>query len=122
MADTYMSKNAVSVIVTRCRRYHLVVLYYVLRLLVCVPPVIVSIMRAAPDANLQFGQELVVCVAALGVASATAYTWLLRPIMLIDHDGVRTPRTVAIAITIGTVDMVGGLVAIMLSGGWGSPF
>ena len=117
-----MSKSVISAILTKRGRYQLAVLYYVFRLLACVPPAVVLFTRSAPEANLQFGPGLVVYVVVLGVGVATAYTWLLRPIMLREHDGVRRPRTVATAVVIGTVDMAGGLVAIILSGGWGSPF
>ena len=103
-------------------KYYLIILYYALRLLACVPSIFVSFTRTAPDSNLQFGPGLVVYVAALGIAVATAYTWLLRPVMLLERDGSKTRGTVVTAISIGTVDMIGGLVAIMLSGGWGSPF
>ena len=42
--------------------------------------------------------------------------------MILEHSGRRTTGTVMAAVTIGAVDMAGGLVAIMMSGGWGSPF
>ena len=117
-----MSINNISETDTRPGRYYLIVLYYALRLLACVPPVVASYTRAAPDSNLQFGPGLVIFVAVLGVAAATMYTWLLRPVMLMERDGSKTRGTVVTAISIGAVDMIGGLVAIMLSGGWGSPF
>ena len=56
-------------------------LYCVLRLLTCIPPVVASITRNAPDENLRFGSGLVVFALALGLVVATAYTVLLRSFM-----------------------------------------
>ena len=97
-------------------------LYYLLRLLTCAPPVVASLTRNAPDENLGFSAGLVVYAVALGLIVATAYTVLLRSFMTGEHDGIRRPQAVLVVVAVGSLDMVGGLVAIVLSGGWGSPF
>ena len=97
-------------------------LYCVLRLLTCIPPVVASITRNAPDENLRFGSGLVVFALALGLVVAIAYTVLLRSFMTGGNDGVRSPRSVLVVLGIGSIDMVGGLIAVVMSGGWGSPF
>ena len=86
-------------------------LYCVLRLLTCIPPVVASITRNAPDENLRFGSGLVVFALALGLVVATAYTVLLRSFMTGGNDGVRSPRSVLVVLGIGSIDMVGGLLA-----------
>ena len=39
-----------------------------------------------------------------------------------EHDGIRRPTAVIVVLVVGLIDMLGGLTAILLSGGWGSPF
>lgn len=102
--------------------YYPVALYYLLRILTCAPPVAVSFTQNAPDENLRFGAGLVVYALALGLMVATAYTILLWSFMTVSHDGIRRRRSVLIVVVVGVIDMVGGLAAITLSGGWGSPF
>ena len=97
-------------------------LYYLLRLLTCVPPVVASLTRNAPDENLRFGIGLVIYAAALGFIVATTYTILLRSFMTGGHDGIRRRRSMIVVTVVGGVDMAAGLAAIVLSGGWGSPF
>ena len=104
------------------RAYCPLALYYLLRLITCVPALIVLLTRDAPDEYLDFGPALVAYAALLGLVVATVYTILLRAFMTESHDGVRRPKAILTVITVGTVDMLGGLAAILLSGGWGSPF
>ena len=97
-------------------------LYFLLRLLTCVPPVAASFTRNAPDQNVQFGAGLVIYAMAVGLIVATTYTLLLRPFMTGGHEGIRERRYVFVVIVVGGVDMAAGLAAIIMSGGWGSPF
>ena len=97
-------------------------LYYVLRLLICVPPVVVYLTREAPEENLQFGPGLLLYAVALGFIVATTYTVLLRSFMKGGHDGMRRRRSVLTVVAVGGIDMAAGLSAIVMSGGWGSPF
>ena len=97
-------------------------LYYILRLLTCIPPVAVSFTRNAPDSNLHFGPGLILYAVALGFIVATTYTILLRSFMTGGHDAIRKRRSLLIVTVVGGIDMAAGLVAINLSGGWGSPF
>ncbi len=97
-------------------------LYYILRLLTCIPPVVVSLTQGAPEENLVFGAGLVFYAVVLSLAVATAYTLLLRAFMTRGHDGIKRPRSIVVVVVVGVIDMVGGLIAILLSGGWGSPF
>lgn len=99
-----------------------VALYYLLRLVTCVPPAIVLLARGAPDEYLQFGPALVGYAVLLGLVVATTYTVLLRSFMTEEHDGIRRPTALLVVSIVGLVDMLGGLAAIILSGGWGSPF
>ena len=75
-----------------------------------------------PDENLQFGMGLVIFAVSLGLIVAATYTVVLPSFMAGVHEGIRTPRTVLVAVIVGGIDMTGGLMAIVLSGGWGSPF
>lgn len=97
-------------------------LYYLFRLLTCTPAMAASIMWNAPDENLQFGTGLVIFAVSLGLIVAATYTVVLPSFMTGEHEGIRTPRTVLVAVVVGGIDMTGGLAAIVLSGGWGSPF
>ena len=97
-------------------------LYYIFRLLTCGPAMAASFMWNAPDENLQFGTGLVIFAVSLGLIVAATYTVVLPSFMTGVHEGVRTPRTVLVAVVVGGIDMTGGLAAIVLSGGWGSPF
>ena len=97
-------------------------LYYLLRLLTCVVPVAASLTGNAPDENLGFGSWLVVYAVLVGLSVATAYTVLLRSFMTGEHDGARRRGSVLVVVVVGGLDMAGGLAAIVLSGGWGSPF
>ena len=97
-------------------------LYYILRLLTCIPPVAVSFTRNAPDENLHFSPGLILYAVARGFIVATTYTILLRSFMTGGHDGIRRRRSVLIVTVVGGIDMAAGLLAINLSGGWGSPF
>ena len=97
-------------------------LYYLLRLLICVPPVAASFTGNSPARNLQFGPGLVIYAVALGFVVATAYTVLLRSFMTVSHDGIRERRSVLIVLVVGGIDTAAGLAAIVMSGGWGSPF
>ena len=97
-------------------------LYYLLRLLICVPPVAASFTGNSPARNLQFGPGLVIYAVALGFVVATAYTVLLRSFMTVSHDGIRERRSVLIVLVVGGIDTTAGLTAIVMSGGWGSPF
>ena len=97
-------------------------LYYVFRLLTCVPPMVVAFTRNAPDENLQFGTGLVIYAMAVGLIVAVTYTVVLPSFMTGGHEGIRTPRIVLVAVVVGGIDMAAGLVAIVISGGWGSPF
>ena len=99
-----------------------VALYYLLRIVTCVPPLVVLFTRSAPDENLQFGPALVAYAVLLGLVVATTYTILLRSFMTEEHDGIRRPTSVVIVSVVGLIDMLGGLTAVLLSGGWGSPF
>ncbi len=99
-----------------------VALYYLLRIVTCVPPLVVLFTRSAPDENLQFGPALVIYAALLGLVVATTYTILLRSFMTEEHDGIRRPTAVIVVLVVGLIDMLAGLTAILLSGGWGSPF
>ena len=97
-------------------------LYFLLRLLTSIPPVVVSFTQNAPDENIQFGTGLVIYAAALGMIIATTYTVLIRSFMMGMHDGIRRRRSVLTVVLVSGIDMTAGLVAIILSGGWGSPF
>lgn len=97
-------------------------LYYLLRVLTCVVPVAASVTGNLPDENLGFGPWLVVFAALLGLTVATAYTSLLRSFMTGNHEGARSRGSVPVVVMVGGLDMVGGLAAVVLSGGWGSPF
>ena len=97
-------------------------LYFLLRLLTCIPPVAASFTRNAPDQNVQFGAGLIIYAVAVGLIVATTYTVLLRPFMTGGHEGIRERRYVFVVIVVGGVDMAAGLAAIIMSGGWGSPF
>ena len=99
-----------------------VALYYLLRIVTCVPPLVVLFTRSAPDENLHFGPPLVAYAVLLGLVVATTYTILLRSFMTEDHDGIRRPTAVIVVSIVGLMDMLGGLAAVLLSGGWGSPF
>ena len=99
-----------------------VALYYLLRVVTCVPPLVVLFTRSAPDENLQFGPALVAYAVLLGLVVATTYTILLRSFMTEEHDGIRRPTAVIVVSVVGLIDMLGGLTAVLLSGGWGSPF
>ena len=102
------------------RAYCPLALYYLLRLITCVPAAAVLLTRDAPDEYLDFGPVLVIYAALLGLVVATIYTIILRAFMTESHDGVRRPEAALTVVAVGTVDMLGGLAAILLSGGWGT--
>ena len=97
-------------------------LYYLFRLLTYVPAMVASFMWNVPGKDLHFGMGLVFYAVSLGLIVAATYTVVLPSFMTGEHEGIRTPRTVWVAVIVGGIDMTGGLAAIVLSGGWGSPF
>ena len=99
-----------------------VAFYYLLRIVTCVPPAVVLFTRGAEDESLQFGPALVAYAVLLGLVVATTYTILLRSLMTEEHDGIRRPSAVLIVSFVGLIDMLAGLAALILSGGWGSSF
>ena len=83
-------------------------LYGLLRVLTCIPPVVLSITRNAPEDNLRFGAGLVVLALGLGLVVATAYTVLLRSFMTGGHDGFQeTADRCWRYFGIGSIDMAG---------------
>ena len=97
-------------------------LYCLLRLLTCVPPIAAPLIGNGPEENLSFGMDLVAYSLVHCVGVVVAYALLLGPLMKGDPADVRNLRSTLVVTAIGTIDMVGGIVAIALSGGWASPF
>ena len=99
-----------------------ILLYFLFRLLTCVPPVAAMFSQTFPEENLQFGYGLIAYAVTLSLVVAVSYTVVLRSQWVVSDRTTRSTRLVLFTLAIGFVDMVGGLLAIWNSGGWGSPF
>ncbi len=107
-------------IIKQWNLHHL--LYFPFRLLTCVPPIIALFIQNVPEENLQYGPALIAFALIFNLAISAAYIVVLRSQWVVGDAGTRSLRQVLLVLTVGAIDAAGGLWAILLSGGWGSPF
>ena len=95
-------------------------LYFIFRLLTCVPAVVVSVSHNAAEEASRFSLGLLVYAFVLSLAVAASYTLILRSRWAAGWREAKSRRLVLLTITLGVIDVVGGLWAVFHSGGWSS--
>ena len=102
--------------------YGAMALYYLFRLLACLPPLFVLYSDTPSDEYPGFHPGLLVVALLLIVLVSIPYTVLLRSLMTGGHEAVRQRRAKVLIVSVGAADILAGLILIMLSDGWASPF
>jgi len=98
-----------------------IAVFYLLRFTTWALAVSVYFAGVAPDANLEFGSGLVLYT-FFHLSLGTFYAFVVHP--KLRRAGARFSRSAPPLdmMALGILDVLGGLVVVYLSGGWGSPF
>ena len=100
----------------------MLVLYYLLRVLTLLPPILFYFTRTSPGEEPQFGFELLIIVVLMILLVSAPYAVLLKSFVTRGYEAVRRPWSVFVVVSVGMVDILVGLAVVASSGGWGSPF
>ena len=97
-------------------------LYFLVRLITCVPAAAILLTQNAAEEAPRFGLGLLVYAFVLSLAVAMAYTVILRSRWTLGWRDATNRRIVITAIALGLIDVAAGLWAIFSSGGGSSPY
>ena len=102
--------------------YEAMAIYYLFRSLACLTPFFVFFSEIPGEEYPGFHPSLLVVALLLIALVSIPYTALLRNLLTGGHEAIRQRRSRTIIVSVGAADVLVGLILIMLSGGWASPF